>query len=586
MSIELPRVLENGSYSRRLHPVSGSANLTLQPLSNVRLKLPKEDEISALDWVQIYTPDGGSGYYRVQSVSIDAVTGEQEAELEHGACTLEDGVIATDSKKTDTISNLLTFILSGQNRWTVGTVQATRTIFMNLGGSSPLDEISEMMGSIPDYQAVFVQNGENDWHIDILQRPSTAVCEARLSRNMESCSISYSVQEMVTRVYADGITNGHMDSANIAVYGLREHKQSLDKSLSKAQKEEIVSAYLANHDHPAVSIRISGVELSQITGLTLDQFQLGAVCRVALPWLGITQDQVITEKRYQDIYTAPEKVEITLANAVPDLSLSVASISRSGSRTSKKLDKESVVVDELVATALTADDLEAMDITVASLHAGYVSVHEGGVVLDDTADSVTASAYYMNESDGDLVDSIKAVQIIQVSGTNSFKLQFKTFSGDEWTDAGTFSRATTLTGAWASGKYTVTASPQGDEISTTPNMQLNGSNQESFSAELLTDESTPAVTNRIYGYLGISGSGSSRVVKVYKDQAKTQAVAQIAAPTTTYSNSSKVTRYSLANTDDQRIYTKTNGVYSPIGSQTDYAYTASTTIPNQQTVHW
>lgn len=375
MSIELPRVLENGSYSRRLHPVSGPANLTLQPLSNVRLRLPKEDEISALDWVQIYMPDGGSGYYRVQSVAIDAVTGEQEAELEHGACTLEDSVIATDSKKTDTISNLLTFILNGQNRWTVGTVQATRTIFMNLGGSSPLDEISEMMGSIPDYQAVFVQNGENDWHIDILQRPSTAVCEARLSRNMESCSISYSVQEMVTRVYADGITNGHMDSANIAVYGLRERKQSLDKSLSKAQKEEIVSAYLANHDHPAVSIRISGVELSQITGLTLDQFQLGAVCRVALPWLGITQDQVITEKRYQDIYTAPEKVEITLANAVPDLSLSVAALSRGGARASNKARKEAITVDEIQSTMITTDDLEAGDIYIGSARIGtYLEV--------------------------------------------------------------------------------------------------------------------------------------------------------------------------------------------------------------------
>lgn len=131
------------------------------------------------------------------------------------------------------------------------------------------------------------------------------------------------------------------------------------------------------------------------------------------------------------------------------------------------------------------------------------------------------------------------ITAVQIDGptNNTYKLQYKSVGNDSWADAGTFSRATTLSGAWSSGTYTVTASPQGDTISTTPSMQLNGSNQDNFSVELLTDESTPAVTNTIYGYLGLSGSGSSRVARVYKDSAKTQYVAQIAAPTTNYSNS-------------------------------------------------
>jgi phage minor structural protein len=102
---------------------------------------------------------------------------------------------------------------------------------------------------------------------------------------------------------------------------------------------------------------------------------------------------------------------------------------------------------------ITAEGLETMDITVASLHADYVSVGNGGVVLDDTGSSVTASSYTMNDYSGDLVDSIKGVQVI-ASG-NNYKLQYKTFSGDTWTDAGTFSRATLMSGTWASGVLTV-----------------------------------------------------------------------------------------------------------------------------------
>lgn len=42
-----------------------------------------------------------------------------------------------------------------------------------------------------------------------------------------------------------------------------------------------------------------------------------------------------------------------------------------------------------------------------------------------------------------------------------YTLQRKRISNSEWVDVGSFSRATTLSGAWSSGKLTVTASPQG-----------------------------------------------------------------------------------------------------------------------------
>ena len=223
----------------------------------------------------------------------------------------------------------MTYILGKQGtggRWAVGTVDATATIYMELGNSSLLDSISTMMQYIPDYQLEFKQNSASDWRVNIKARPSTPICEARLSRNMKSCDIAYDTKNICTRVYAEGLTDGHMDSANISLYGIRSKTQSLGKDLTKAQKEAIVSSFLSNHDHPAVSVTISGAELSRITGLTIDKFAVGAVCRTAIPSLEQYVDEVIIEKSYSDIYATPEDVSFTLANAVPDLAIAMAAV--------------------------------------------------------------------------------------------------------------------------------------------------------------------------------------------------------------------------------------------------------------------
>ena len=350
MSMEMPRVYETetGGYTRRLHPISCSVYQSLAPLSTANMELPTTDEIKPFDWVQIFTPDGKSEYYRVASVTTNAVTGDQSVYLEHGACTLGDVLIpdtAVDAQttptsshganlkeypenKTDTIRNILTYILGKQPspaRWSVGTVDATDTIYIELGGFSLLSSISSMMQYIPDYQLEFVQT-DSTWTVNIKHRPTTVLCEGRLSRNLASCDISYNTANIITRVYSDGVSGGHIDSSNVNVYGLHEETMTMSESLSEAQKVAIIQSYLRNHDHPTVSVTISGVELSQITGLEIDAFKVGAVCRIAIPWLSINEEQVIIDKNYSDCYNFPEEVTITLANATPDLVIAMAAI--------------------------------------------------------------------------------------------------------------------------------------------------------------------------------------------------------------------------------------------------------------------
>jgi len=331
----LPKVWDESGYTRQLHPTACSISLTLQPVSSVNMTLTQVDDISVLDWVAVPVPDGSVMYCRVASVSRDAASGEQSVYMEQGACVFDDTLLRAPAGQKqytmkDTIANILGAIVSGNSRWAVGTVEATETIYIDLTDRSPMTAMVEMMQSIPGYQMEFVQASDVDWHIDVKRRSTEPTCEARLSRNLKSCDISYSTDSMCTRVYADGLDGGYMDSVQIQRYGVHEQTMGLNDGLSKAQKEAIVQAYLNAHDHPSVSVSISGVELSQVTGLPIDRFEVGAVCRVAIPWLDLVVDDVIVDKRYSDPYKEPEAVSFSLANATPDLTIAIAAVTGGG----------------------------------------------------------------------------------------------------------------------------------------------------------------------------------------------------------------------------------------------------------------
>ena len=74
--------------------------------------------------------------------------------------------------------------------------------------------------------------------------------------------------------------------------------------------------------------------------------------------------------------------------------------------------------------------------------------------------SVQAANIYFDD-DGALTSLKNGIKDLQITRSgNTYTLQKKDFDDSDWVDVGTFSRATTLSGTWSSGKLTVTPSPQ------------------------------------------------------------------------------------------------------------------------------
>ena len=80
---------------------------------------------------------------------------------------------------------------------------------------------------------------------------------------------------------------------------------------------------------------------------------------------------------------------------------------------------------------------------------------------------IMASGIYLGSS-APYVSIGSGVRDVRITGptNNEYKLQYQTYNNSSWKDAGTFSRATTLSGAWASGVFTASASPQGNSLRT------------------------------------------------------------------------------------------------------------------------
>lgn len=141
----------------------------------------------------------------------------------------------------------------------------------------------------------------------------------------------------------------------------------------------------------------------------------------------------------------------------------VARINASTGESEIQLDASKVYIGNTRSTTVINGKLNASDLTterITALLANATVVN----VQRLNANTIT----FVPPGASGAVGVQTALMDVQITGptNNVYKLQYKKFYHSEWQDAGSFSRATTLSGVWsgtvAAGKqYKVTASPQG-----------------------------------------------------------------------------------------------------------------------------
>ena len=330
-NVRLPRLLDkNLREIKRLRPSSLSLSLTIDDISTASMTLVDGTWMDATQFVELYHIGGSVGIFRLRS---DTQTyrnyATQEVNLDHAISTLMDGILPEQLKigsasvdTVDVLAQLLTY--QPETRWQIGTCELSQHLTYDFDAGTNIWTAINNVKNLSTAEMMWQYDFSTyPWTLNLVNMPNTVSCEARFNGALTSATVSTNRDDLVTRMYAygkNGITVGtvndgkdYIDADTIDEWGIVCGKYSDNSITDKETLLENAKKELAKKKNPPISIDVSLVELSAITGLPYDHFRLGSICRVAMPKFGRCYDERILTLNADNVLLEPQKVKVTMS---------------------------------------------------------------------------------------------------------------------------------------------------------------------------------------------------------------------------------------------------------------------------------
>lgn len=337
----------------QIHPISMSQSWRTDGLSSCTITMRIDDEIQLAlgDWVLITSPHGHmSGVFYVKNIKTNYVTQQITITLEHTFGLLQEVVafgeitpetIGGKGVTTTNINTAINYMLNFQTErlWNLyqndypdisqGWKFTHQDVYSALG---------TIMENVPDCQWEFDQS-TLPWKVSLKAFPTTAIMEMRMSRNIESMTVTLDRSQMYTRVYPTGKKNLHIDSVNggssyleknTATWGVISQVLTDSTIDSAALLKNWAQTNLDKHSVPSVSVSIGGIELSEATGEPLDALQIGRLCRIPLPEYDMTVTERIVKLTWNNCILSEDQVQVTLADELKTIQGVLYQLTKSG----------------------------------------------------------------------------------------------------------------------------------------------------------------------------------------------------------------------------------------------------------------
>lgn len=344
----LPRLLDaNLVEVARLHPDTMSLELNLNPLSTARMHLPEgEPEVKIRDFVELFTPSGSVGIYRVTEIDLlRGIGGGQDLYLEHALTTLSDSLALNMQAMSGPVYTVFATLLESQNvkHWEMGDcdVPVDYEMVYEHSYDNLLKSLIKLYELLPEGYAIEANTRIRPFRLHIRAMPEDAFCECRLSRNLASARVMMEDSDLCTRVYPFGAGEGtdrislttltgqqHMDAETIDTWGIVAKTFTEEDIYDALTLQDVATRYLERHKNPALSVELSAIDLYAATQEPLDRFRLGRMCRVPMPQYNTVMYERVISKTYPDVYNAPDEVTVVLANKMKTVSDEIAELMR------------------------------------------------------------------------------------------------------------------------------------------------------------------------------------------------------------------------------------------------------------------
>ena len=328
------RVLNGHSLETKalLYPESMGLNLSERDSTASPTADRDEPQMQVGDWAQDMDEPGAGIVWRVRTVDTQYNTETITYTLEHMINSLADRILPDEVKADDmggsvgscTAKQAAQYILGQQSDWVLGDFdyESVSNPYRFSGETlkAALETISNSLED-PIWEYDF---STYPFKLHIRQQSDTVDSELRADRNLTTLKYTIDRTRMYTRFYPVGKNNlkpdGKYVSKNEAIYG-RVDKTETDQSKdTEAKLIAWANERLERHAEPLVTVTISGLDLSESTGESLDRIKISRYkCRVPLPAYNTTIVEKVTKLSWRDKIKDKESVTATLANALADV---------------------------------------------------------------------------------------------------------------------------------------------------------------------------------------------------------------------------------------------------------------------------
>lgn len=410
-------LLTTGSLTVRdiFKPESMALNLSERDSTASITLGPDGPELALGDWLQDLTEPGKGIVWRVRNIDKQHDTGTRNITLEHLIYSLADRILPTEvtpetmGGSADGVSarTAATYILNQQEVWRLGDFDFSVSNPYKFDGETlkaALETINGTLdGSIWEYDF-----SAYPFMLHVRQLSTDAGSEMRAGRNISTLKYSVDRSRMYTRFYPVGkdnlrLSGGGYVSKNEQLYGRIDKTETDQSKGTEAELTAWANERLLRHAQPNITVTISGLDLSEATGESLDQLKIGKRCRVPLPEEGTLISEKVTKLSWRDKVKDPESVTVTLANALEDVqSIIRQEQAKSGGsgRSAAKANEEKVIligeVEEGLYSAISQTSTNIY-IQVANAKSDLYSA------IELTASSISAS---VSSAKSDLYSSI------------------------------------------------------------------------------------------------------------------------------------------------------------------------------------
>lgn len=312
---------------------------------------PKNKFLQEMLWVELVDNENEYiGLYRIMPSTIrkDASQNTITYTATHALCTLLDTVLfgyheCINRKTADAIK----FILAKQKtkHWVLKKCDFTKYFSYSWENENGLADALFSIPEVFDEEYLWEWNTQTyPFELSLVKPKTSAVARIQEGYNMQGFEIERDPNNLVNRIYplgsGEGVNQLNISSVNNGIYYI-ENKESIEKHglieyvwtdtrFTQAQSlKDSAESLLKKWLEPKISWTIRATDLMKLTDqpLAIDQLRLGNTVMINTNDFG-SIDLRIKKERKNDVFGAPQDIELELGNLSGDITTTVSDLSR------------------------------------------------------------------------------------------------------------------------------------------------------------------------------------------------------------------------------------------------------------------